>query len=50
MMTEPLIHHLHNIHALLNYTYIHIYSLKPYLQLKRVKSIVIFNPQILNLY
>ncbi len=38
-MAEPFILHLHIIHAQLNYTYIHIYNLKAYLQLKSVKSI-----------
>ncbi len=33
-MAEPFIHHLHIIHVQLNYTYIHIYNLKAYLQLK----------------
>ncbi len=33
-MAKPFIYHLHNIHAQLNYTYIHIYNLKVYLQLK----------------
>ncbi len=40
-MAEPFIHHLHIIHAQLNYTYIHIYNLKAYLHLKSVKSIKI---------
>ncbi len=38
-MTGPFIHHLHIIHAQLYYTYIHIYNLETYLQLKSVKSI-----------
>ncbi len=40
-MAKSFIHHLHIIHAKLNYTYIHIYNLKAYLQLKSIKSIKI---------
>ncbi len=36
-MAEPFIHHLHIIYAQVNYTYIHIYNLKTYLQLKSIK-------------
>ncbi len=35
-MAEPFIHHLHIIHAQLNYTYIHIYNFKAYLALKSI--------------
>ncbi len=38
-MAEHFIYDLHIIQAQLNYTYIHIYKLKAYLQLKSVKSI-----------
>ncbi len=37
-MAQPFIHHLYIIHAQLYYTYIHIYNLGVYLQLKIVKS------------
>ncbi len=37
-MAEPFIHHLHIIHAQLNYTYL---QLKAYLHLKSIKSIKI---------
>ncbi len=35
-MAEPFIHHLHIIYAELNYTYINMYNLKAYLQLKSI--------------
>ncbi len=46
-MAKPFIHHLHIIHGELNYTYIHIYNLEAYLQLKTIK-IVITNKTPLN--
>ncbi len=40
-MAETFIHHLHIINEQLNYTYIHMYNIKAYLQLKSIKSIKI---------
>ncbi len=40
-MAELFIHHLHTIHAQLNYTYIQIDKLKAYLQFESIKIIKI---------